>query len=32
MVLTVKVVEWKSADMVAGEQCVMKDGTEMMQS
>ena len=32
MALTVKVVEWKSVGLVAGERCVMKDGTEMMLS
>ena len=32
MVLTMEVVEWKSAGLVAGEQCVVKDRTEMMLS
>ena len=30
MVLTMQVVEWKCVSLVAGEQCVMKDGTDTM--
>ena len=29
MVPTVQVVEWKCVSLVAGEQCVTKDGTDM---